>query len=289
MIKSNKLKMSDSLPLTCSRTGTCCHGKKVNLNPWELANLAHAKGLSTEEFRDKFCDFGGILLKFNGKPGWKNLNSCSQYVEGFGCSVHSGRPLACRLYPLGRQKQSEKIDYIFQGDEFPCLEGCPEVLELPKMTVATYIKDQNATEYEEAEDLYLELMQNIADVAFTLLLETGLAEKDNGITLQKWKDVGNYSSSELVGFIGEEWIDLLMLTTLENHINDHNSFYQAHYKIIQNKLQIDCNSYTNISELSDGSALIIGLALYLARGLGVDISSLITLWINIAKENGATM
>jgi Fe-S-cluster containining protein len=284
MIKSNKLNMNVFLPLTCSRTGTCCHGKNVNLNPWELANLAYAKGLSTKDFRDDFCDYGGILLKFNGKPGWKNLPSCSQYIEDFGCSVHSYRPLVCRLFPLGRQRQSDHIDYIFQGDEFPCLEGCPEVLELPTISVSDYLTAQNITIYEKSADNYLELMQSLADVAFTLLFETGLSEKDDGITLKKWKVVGNYSSAELVDFIGEEWIDLLMLTNLEKYINDHNSFYQAHYEIIQNKLQITCNAYTNITELSNGSAHIIGLALYIGRSLGVDIPSLIKHWINIAKE-----
>ncbi len=46
MVVTTKLTLTDELPLTCTRSGTCCHGKTVRLNPWELAHLAEAKGLS---------------------------------------------------------------------------------------------------------------------------------------------------------------------------------------------------------------------------------------------------
>jgi len=128
---TTKLAPTDKLPLTCSRSGTCCHGKMVRLNPWELARLAQAKKMTPREFRDRYCDYGGVVLRFDGEPGWKEQQACSQYVAGFGCSVHLGRPLACRLYPLGRQRQGEELYYMYQGSEFPCLEGCPEVVDLP--------------------------------------------------------------------------------------------------------------------------------------------------------------
>ena len=72
--------------------------------------------------------------------------------------MHLGRPLSCRLYPLGRQIQSEEIHYMFQGEEFPCLEGCPEVAELPLLSVEEYLNDQGTTKFEQAQDEYLELM-----------------------------------------------------------------------------------------------------------------------------------
>jgi hypothetical protein len=34
---TSTLRLTDCLPLTCTRTGACCHGKMVWLNPWELA------------------------------------------------------------------------------------------------------------------------------------------------------------------------------------------------------------------------------------------------------------
>src|SRR5512140_3602343 len=116
---TTRLTLTDELPLTCTRSGTCCHGKTVRLNPWELAQLAEAKGLTPRAFRDRYCDHGGIQLCFDGAPGWKQLPACSQYAPGRGCSVHSGRPLVCRLYPLGRQKQGAEQSYLYQGSAFP--------------------------------------------------------------------------------------------------------------------------------------------------------------------------
>jgi uncharacterized protein len=104
MSSNTSVSAGDRLPLTCSRSGTCCHDKMVWLNPWELSCLAHAKGIVAREFRDRFCEFGGIRLRFDGPPGWQGLPACSQFIPGAGCSVHPGRPLACRLYPLGRQR-----------------------------------------------------------------------------------------------------------------------------------------------------------------------------------------
>jgi Fe-S-cluster containining protein len=115
MSVTTKLTRTDILPLTCSRSGTCCHGKAVWLNPWELACLAEAKRLTPRAFRDQYCDHGGIRLRFDGAPGWKQLPACSQYVPDLGCTVHSGRPLACRLYPLGRQRQGDELYYLYQG------------------------------------------------------------------------------------------------------------------------------------------------------------------------------
>ena len=81
MLVTTKLTCTDNLPLTCSRSGTCCHGKTVRLNPWELACLAEAKELTPRAFRDRYCDFGGIDLRFDGAPGWKQQPGCSQYVN----------------------------------------------------------------------------------------------------------------------------------------------------------------------------------------------------------------
>ena len=102
-MQTTKLSLEDRLPLTCSRRGTCCHGNLVMINPWELFCLAREKKVSPREFRDQYCESGGIRLRFNGKPGWQDKKACSQYIDNFGCSVHVGRPLACRLFPLGRQ------------------------------------------------------------------------------------------------------------------------------------------------------------------------------------------
>ena len=286
MTGTTRLRIQDKLPLTCSRTGTCCFGNLVLINPWELARLAREKKITPREFRDRYCDFGGIRLLFDGKTGWKMKLACSQYIDNFGCSVHLGRPLACRLYPLGRQKQNTEVHYMFQGNRFPCLEGCPEVSELPHLSVAEYLKGQQTDQFEKAQDEYLELMQNIADIAFALLLDTGLAESGDKKTLRLWRKMGNELPEVLADRIGNEWMDELMLPEISDDLDNPISFVQKHNDILQLKVQEKFGASQTNQELHEASVLIMGLALHLARGLGANPKILAKHWIDTAKNHG---
>jgi uncharacterized protein len=284
---TTKLNIQDKLPLTCSRTGTCCHGKLVLLNPWELACLAREKKITPREFRDLYCEFGGIRLRFDGEVGWKGQHACSQYIENFGCSVHVGRPLSCRLYPLGRQIQSEEAHYMYQGNVFPCLEGCPEVTKLPHLSVGEYLKGQLTDKFEKAQDEYLEVMQNLADIAFVLLLDTGLAKSGDKETLALWRKMGNENPEVLAARIGHEWIDCLMLPENSNDLEDPVSFARKHNDLLQLKAQEKFGTLQTNRELHEASVLIMGVALHLARGIGADPKILADHWIDTAKSHEA--
>lgn len=285
MTVRTKLSIHDKLPLTCSRTGTCCHGKLVLLNPWELAYIAREKKLTPREFRDNYCDYGGIRLRFNGAAGWKGQPACSQYIENFGCSVHSGRPLSCRLYPLGRQLQSGSVHYIYEGTVFPCLEGCPEVTGLPHLTVEEYLTGQHTANFEKAQDEYLEVMQNLADIAFALFLDSGLAASGDKETLRQWRKMGNGHPESLVNFIGKDWIDSLTLpeiSDLENPV----LFASKHNDLLQTKAQERFGVLQTYQELHEASILMMAVALHLARALGANPNDMAEHWIDIAKQNG---
>lgn len=277
----------DRLPLTCSRSGTCCHGKMVWLNPWELACLARAKGMSAREFRDRFCEFGGIRLRFDGPPGWKGLPACSQFVPGAGCSVHPGRPLACRLYPLGRQLIGKAAHYIHDGENFPCLAGCSEVLDLPHLTVAEYLDGQAVGPGQIAQDAYLELMQQLADGAFVLLLESGLAASGDKQTLRGWRESGKAHPKERAKRIPLEWMDRLTLPGLDDRLDDPKGFAKAHHDQLQQAAQQAFASQSTKDSLREASCLMMALALHLGRGLGSDVEQLADRWITTAKKHGA--
>ena len=284
---TTKLTTQDKLPLTCSRTGTCCHGKLVLLNPWELVCLAKEKTVTPREFRDLYCDLGGIRLKFDGKIGWKGQKACSQYIDNFGCSVHSGRPLSCRLYPIGRQIQSEEVHYMHQGNEFPCFEGCPVVKQLPYIIVSDYLKSQKTDAFEIAQDSYIDLMQNLADNAFVLLLDSGLAESGDTQTLSLWRTMGNELPEMLAERIGHEWMESLMLPNILDDVDDPISFVRKHNELLQLKVQEKFGAVQTNRELHEASVLIMGVALHLARGIGANPKALVEHWIDTAKENGA--
>jgi len=284
---STPLQHHDKLPLTCSRTGTCCHGKQVFLNPWELACLAKEKQISVRAFRDLYCDFGGILLRFDGKHDQQGFPACSQYIDGFGCSVHKGRSLACRLFPLGRQIQNGEAKYIFEGTTFPCLNGCQEVLNLPRLSVGDYLIGQETTLFEQAQDAYLEVMQNLADLAFELLLDTGLAGTGETKTLSSWKKLGTTSPTELAKQIGTEWLEALLLPNLKCDTVNVLDFISQHNENLQQLAQDQFAGLDNFSSIHEASVQMMSMALYLSKALGANPESLAQYWVEVAKDNGA--
>ena len=286
-MQTTKLSTQSILPLTCSRSGTCCFGKAVMLNPWELLSFSKEKKVTPREFRDLYCDFGGIRLTFDGKEDKKGQKACSQYIENKGCSVHLGRPLACRLYPLGRQIQFDEAHYIYEGNQFPCLTDCAEVLELPKLSVGEYLKGQGANPFEKAQDEYLKVMQNIADIAFELLLDSGLAASGDIKTLAIWREMGNENPDALAQRIGKEWIDCLMIPEITDVIDNPILFAQKHNDLLLLKAQEQFGNIQTLEELHEASVLIMGVALHLSRGLGADTKGISELWIETAKNNGA--
>lgn len=282
-MKTTQLRLEDTLPLTCSRAGTCCHGNLVLLNPWELFCLAKEKKITPQEFRDLYTEFGGIKLRFDGELGWKSKPACSQYIEGFGCSVHLGRPLACRLFPLGRQIHSSEVQYIYQGAKFPCLDGCPEVIELPQLSVGEYLNGQETEHYEKAQDAYLELMQNLADMAFKLFLDTGLAESGDTKTLSLWEVMGNELPEALANRIGNEWLDCLTVPEIPVDCIDPMAFVQKHTELLQIKAHEKFRTLSTNQEFHEASVVIMGVALHLAQGIGANRNVLAELWCGTAK------
>lgn len=286
-MQTTQLTSKSILPLTCTRSGTCCFGKAVMLNPWEILCFSKEKEITPREFRDLYSEFGGIQLRFDGKSDKKGQKACSQYIDGFGCSVHEGRPLACRLYPLGRQIQFDKAQYIYEGTTFPCLTDCAEVLNLPKLSVGEYLKGQEADAFEKAQDEYLSIMQNIADIGFELLLDSGLAASGETKTLAMWRKLGKELPELLAERIGKEWIDCLMIPEITIDSENPISFAQNHNDLLLLKAQENFGSLQTFQELHEASVLVMGIALHLARGLGADTKGISEHWIETAKNHGA--
>ncbi|WP_026776757.1 YkgJ family cysteine cluster protein [Polaribacter sp. Hel_I_88] len=285
-MQTTKLTSKSILPLTCTRSGTCCFGKAVMLNPWEIVCFSEAKKITPEEFRDLYTEFGGIQLLFDGKEDQKGQKSCSQYIPDFGCSVHEGRPLACRLYPLGRQIQFDKAQYIFEGTTFPCLTDCADVLNLPKLSVGDYLKGQGADLFEKAQDEYLLVMQSIADIGFELFLESGLSESGDTKTLKEWRKLGNETPEIVAQKIGKDWLDALMIPEITNEIENPIKFAKKHNDLLLAKAQVKFGSLQTFEEISKASILMIAIALHLAKSLGADAKGIAEHWVETAKSFG---
>lgn len=272
------LQIRDSLPLTCSRTGTCCHGNQVFLNPWELRRLATEKQMDVRDFSAQFCDWKGIRLKFDGLPDQRNKKSCNLYIPKIGCSIHEARPLACRLFPLGRQVQAGEVTYLYQGNQFPCLEGCSEVNQLPFLTVEAYLKGQQVATFEQAQDAYLEMMQNLADVACMLFFDTGLAQSGDIQTRVAWRKMGEESVPRLIERIGEHWFETLIYPSIPLDLANPIAFIEQHEVYFFEKIQARIDQLTNLSEIRDFSIVTMAFALLIGKSIGADVKSLAKMW-----------
>jgi len=280
---SRTVALDERLPLTCTRQGTCCHGKLVWVNPWELSRLAQALASSvTAVIATHGCD-GGIRLRFDGPPGWRDLPGCTFYGEQ-GCRVHASRPLACRLYPLGRERQGAQVRYLFEGPDFPCLAGCPTVTTLPMLRVDAYLRGQDVGAAEQVADAYLEVVQDLAEGAFVLVVDSGLAASGYQGLLARWTGISGLSGEDRARSMPPELLAMLLDPQL-GPVPDE-SFVAAHAARLQGLAQEHFGALTTRSALADASCAMFAAALHLGASLGADLESLARRWLDTARTHG---
>ena len=280
-----KITTNEILPLTCTREGSCCHGNQVLLNPWELALLASQNKLNTKDFKNTFTEDGGIRLKFNGKENKHLKKSCSLYSEEIGCSSHENRPLACRLFPIGRQIQENKSAYFFEGEQFPCFKECPNVTNLKSLKLEEYLKGQKIKNHEYAQDAYLEVTQNLADIALTLLLDTNMTNEEQSNTIQKWKDLGGFSIEKLTQNTAEEIINITTTPKIDINLSSPKQFIEAHNEILQLYIQKRYNKSHTKNEIITTCVNAMEISLLIAAAIGANIFELSEHWIEIALSH----
>jgi Fe-S-cluster containining protein len=113
-----------------------------------LLRLARAVGLSTREAVDRFTIRRGSILKFTD-------DGACVALEGTRCGIHRGRPLACRLYPLGLERIEDSGD-----EKFVMLEPAAGSLGAYGFDgdVDHFLADQGVGEYLAANARYASLL-----------------------------------------------------------------------------------------------------------------------------------
>ena len=116
------------------------------LSPFDLLRIARAAGVSTSGAIARFTIRRGSLLKF------RDDGACVA-LEGVRCGVHRGRPLACRLYPLGIERERG-------GDKFVTLEAAVGSLGVygERGTVEDFLGAQDVGAHLEANACYASLL-----------------------------------------------------------------------------------------------------------------------------------
>jgi uncharacterized protein len=124
------------------------------VGPYEALRLSRRLGISTTEFFARHTEAGGTVLQT--RPDDRGC----VFLGERGCTVHSDRPLACRLYPLARWISPE-------GEEsFGHLEPHPQTAGVygTNGTVDAFLTSQGLPPYFAMSDRYGEIYDRMVAV-----------------------------------------------------------------------------------------------------------------------------
>jgi len=124
----------------------CCRDKVITLAPYDVMRMAAAAGLGTADTIARYTIRRGSMLRFDAQ------GACTALRGGL-CGIHSGRPLPCRLYPLGMERTAD-------GERFIRLEAAPGSKGQygEDGTVGDFLEDQDAAPYLDATERYAVLI-----------------------------------------------------------------------------------------------------------------------------------
>jgi len=115
-----------------------------------VARIAEVLGLSTTDVLARHTRAGGGLLAV------REDGACV-FLGPSGCTVHAGRPGACRLYPLGRRRDPSGEERFAEVVPHPQSAG----VYGGSGTVADWLRSQGAAPFIAAADRYYALFQRL--------------------------------------------------------------------------------------------------------------------------------
>jgi Fe-S-cluster containining protein len=147
---------TDLLQLSCGTGGcasNCCKtSAPIVLNPYEIALICRESNISYEDLldivdTDRAAGFPLIMLPRNP--------ACHFWTEK-GCRIYNARPLACRLFPIGRVYDGIQSRFVLPGRN-TCIGLAPE----PARTVGDYLKTQDTALQIRMADRWIEFVNEI--------------------------------------------------------------------------------------------------------------------------------
>jgi len=254
--------------------GACCHGHQGSICPWELAVLAQGMKLGVRELRDRYTAAHGTRLIFDGTPyphgpdSHTGKKSCRFYAAGVGCTVHAHRPLACRLYPLGRDRNDGAIRYFYLGKRLSCFELCPNIAEMPLITPDDYIKDRHINEPAAAHDAYATLACGMIAAAATIAKQSPYLDHPQLKT--HYRQLCDLTQAERASQLSPIWLDRLTLPNLNIDLLSPTEFVSAHGQALAAAIVADFSKATDeAAGLTQAAHLYLSLALHLGESVGL--------------------
>ena len=130
----------------CTGCSSCCQdmGESIWLDPYDIYQLTTKLGKSMEELLAKEVELhveDGLILP-NIKMSGETEPQCAFLNQEGRCSIHSFRPGYCRLFPLGRNYDGDKLTYFVLKD------ACPAPNK-SKIKINKWLGVPNIKEYEK--------------------------------------------------------------------------------------------------------------------------------------------
>jgi len=167
------LRRTSPFSYRCHACSRCCRGYRIKVDPYEVLLLARHLAISTTALLQRYVGEDGIALKHNSD------DSCV-FLSDRGCTVHPARPLACRLYPLGRRAESTGSETFYHLTPHPQTEGHYGT----DGTVHDYLTDQKTQPLIDGAERYLVLFRRLV-AALGSMPDKGVADS---ATFSEWLD-----------------------------------------------------------------------------------------------------
>lgn len=113
----------------CNGCSSCCQdmGQSIWLDPYDTYNLTKGLQKSFEELLAKEVELhveDGLIMPnlrmaVGSTKNTDEIPKCSFLNEEGRCSIHSFRPGFCRLFPLGRNYEGNRLSYFVLEDACP--------------------------------------------------------------------------------------------------------------------------------------------------------------------------
>jgi Fe-S-cluster containining protein len=150
------LEPSDLIQLACGTAGcssNCCtNGPHIILNPYEIALICGAARISYEDLldiveTDRVNGFPLVMLPRDP--------ACHFWTEK-GCRIYEARPLACRLFPLGRVFENGHSFIVL-----PDRNRCTGLVPTPARRLIDYLREQNTETQVNMADAWISFVTDI--------------------------------------------------------------------------------------------------------------------------------
>ena len=147
---------ADLLQLACGSAGcsaNCCtKSAPIVLNPYEISLICRESGMSYEDFLDVVDTDRAKAFPLVMLP----RDPACYFFTAKGCRIYQARPLACRLYPLGRVFESGRSHIVL-----PELNICSGLAPSPAETVGEYLAGQDVDLQIRMADQWIEFVSDI--------------------------------------------------------------------------------------------------------------------------------